>query len=75
MEELIKEAKVAGEKLVSCGEKMMKTFKEVNKELGVLDMQMTMLRSAVSSFLEMLGDMEEEEIDKEGDMMQINDQV
>ena len=43
---------------MSCGEeKMMKTFKEVSKELGVLDMQLTMLRSAVSSCLEMLGDM------------------
>ena len=72
VEKLVEAAKEAGEKFVSCGEeKMMKTFKEVSKELGVLDMHLTMLRSAVSSCLELFGDMEEEEVE----VKQINDQV
>ena len=73
---LIEAAKDAGENFLSCEEeKMMKTFKEVSKELGVLDMQLTMLRSAVSSCLELFGDMVEEEVDKEVQVKQIKDQV
>jgi hypothetical protein len=72
VDELIEAATVAGEKLLSCEEeKMMKTFKEVSKELGVLDMQLTVLRSAVSSCLELFGDMLEEEVDKEVEVKQI----
>ena len=69
-------AKVAGKKLCSCEEeKMMKIFKEVSKELEVLDMQLSMARSAVSSCLELFEDTLEMEGDKVVQVEQIKDQV
>ena len=55
VKELAKTAKDLVLKVSSCHEgDMMKTFKEVKKELGVLDVKLTMLRSEVTSCIELV---------------------